>query len=64
MLNLTSTNFFLGWTVELDSFTEEETVVGAKKFTNVIANLDPEAEGRLVLACHIDSMSSIGKLFI
>jgi hypothetical protein len=54
----------IGWNVEMDTFTEENTVVGPKKFTNVIANLDPEAEGRLVLACHIDSMASIGKLFI
>jgi hypothetical protein len=32
----------LGWSVELDSFTEPNTVVGSIPFTNIIATLDPE----------------------
>lgn len=43
-----------GWTVELDTF-KENTVIGPKEFTNIIATLDPEAPRRMVIACHYDS---------
>ena len=48
----------------MDKFTDKKTVLGAKTFTNLIATLDPKAEGRLVLACHIDSKIKPGKKII
>ena len=50
----------LGWDVELDSFTETNTVVGQMDFHNIIATLDPVATRRLVLACHYDSKVTPG----
>lgn len=44
----------LGWTVEEDSF-DNDTPIGRRTFTNVVATLDPKAPRRLVLACHYDS---------
>ena len=44
----------LGWTVEEDSF-DNNTPVGRKRFTNVVATLNPDAPRHLVLACHYDS---------
>ncbi|XP_047502841.1 glutaminyl-peptide cyclotransferase-like isoform X2 [Penaeus chinensis] len=44
----------LGWTIEEDQF-DNNTPIGRKTFTNVVATLDPEAPRRLVLACHYDS---------
>jgi len=44
----------LGWTVTLDKF-RENTVIGDKEFTNIIATLNPGAPRRLVIACHYDS---------
>ena len=44
----------LGWTVEEDAF-EQNTVVGLRPFTNVIATLDANAPRRMVIACHFDS---------
>ncbi|XP_050724699.1 glutaminyl-peptide cyclotransferase-like [Eriocheir sinensis] len=44
----------LGWTVEEDSF-DDDTPIGRRTFTNVVATLDPKAPRRLVLACHYDS---------
>jgi hypothetical protein len=55
------TSLVLDWKVEIDEFSEENTIMGPKKFRNLIATLDPDAEGRLVLACHIDSKITPGK---
>ena len=44
----------LDWDVKVDEF-ESQTPLGERKFTNVIATLDPNADRRLVLACHYDS---------
>ena len=44
----------LGWKVERD-ISNQLTVVGFKRFTNIIATLDPSAKSRIVLACHYDS---------
>jgi hypothetical protein len=55
-------SIFIGWTIELDKFTDKKTVLGPKTFTNLIATLDPNAEAKLVLACHIDSKIEPGKL--
>lgn len=44
----------LGWMVEEDPF-DDDTPLGSKRFTNVLAILDPDAPRRLVLACHYDS---------
>ncbi|KAK2709355.1 glutaminyl-peptide cyclotransferase-like [Artemia franciscana] len=53
----------LNWQVEMDTFTDQ-TPVGAKEFTNVIATLDPKSPRRLVLACHYDSKPSSDGLFV
>lgn len=44
----------LEWDVKIDEF-ENSTPLGMRKFTNIIATLDPKAERRLVLAAHYDS---------
>eukprot|EP00794_Sanderia_malayensis_P020297 gene20296-22284_t len=44
----------LNWDVKVDEF-ESPTPIGARKFTNIIATLNPQAERRLVLAAHYDS---------
>lgn len=44
----------LGWAIETDKF-RERTPLGQKNFENIIATLDPNADRRLVLACHYDS---------
>ena len=43
-----------GWNVQESSFTDQ-TPLGRKKFTNIIATQDPTAPRRLVIACHYDS---------
>merc|ERR1711915_884002 len=43
-----------GWAVEEDSFTDQ-TPLGEKRFTNIIASLNPNSARRLVIACHYDS---------
>merc|ERR1719370_1272943 len=43
-----------GWSVEENSF-RNKTPHGMKRFTNVIATLDPLAPRRLVIACHYES---------
>ena len=43
-----------GWAVEEDSFTDQ-TPLGEKRFTNIIATLNPNSARRLVIACHYDS---------
>jgi len=44
----------LDWSVTIDKFVEN-TVIGDKEFTNIIATLNPGAPRRLVIACHYDS---------
>jgi glutaminyl-peptide cyclotransferase len=44
----------LNWDVELDEF-EDQTPMGMKSFSNIIATLNPNAERYLVIACHYDS---------
>jgi glutaminyl-peptide cyclotransferase len=44
----------LDWHVEEDSFVDE-TPIGPKNFTNVIATKDPTALRRVVLSAHFDS---------
>ena len=46
----------LGWTVTLDEF-DDDTPVGKRRFTNIIATLNPGARRRLLLAAHYDSKS-------
>lgn len=46
----------LGWSTELDSFTDA-TPDGPIDFHNVIATLDPDAPRRLVIACHYDTIT-------
>lgn len=42
------------WNITEHSF-EQDTVIGHKPFTNIIATLDPEVDKRLVLVAHYDS---------
>lgn len=42
------------WTVTLDEF-DDMTPYGPKRFTNIIATLNPNAKRRLILAAHYDS---------
>jgi len=44
----------LNWHVSTDEF-EQNTVIGPKNFSNIIATLNPEAPRRLIIACHYDS---------
>lgn len=44
----------LDWHIDEDSFTDN-TPVGMKRFTNVIATKDPTASRRVVLSAHFDS---------
>ena len=44
----------MDWHIEEDSFTEN-TPIGMKRFTNVIATKDPTAARRVVLSAHFDS---------
>lgn len=44
----------LGWHVELDQFIDD-TPYGKRKFTNIMATLDPDADRQLALAAHYDS---------
>ncbi|XP_054166969.1 glutaminyl-peptide cyclotransferase-like [Oppia nitens] len=53
----------LDWTVELDTFTDQ-TPHGPKRFTNILATLDPKACRRLVLSCHYDSKLSASGRFV
>jgi glutaminyl-peptide cyclotransferase len=46
----------LGWDVELDSFIDKDTPLGPKRFTNIIATMNPKNTHHLVLAAHFDSM--------
>lgn len=44
----------MNWTVTLDEF-DDATPYGMKRFTNIIATLNPNARRRLILAAHYDS---------
>ncbi|KAL9954285.1 hypothetical protein ACROYT_G041804 [Oculina patagonica] len=44
----------LNWTVTLDEF-DDITPLGPKRFTNIIATLNPNAKRRLIFAAHYDS---------
>ncbi|KAK1227233.1 hypothetical protein PQX77_009777 [Marasmius sp. AFHP31] len=44
----------LDWHIEEDEFTDD-TPIGKKRFTNVIATKDPKATKRVILAAHFDS---------
>ena len=51
------------WNVTEHSF-EQSTVVGRKRFTNIIATLDPEVDRRLVLVAHYDSKILTNRVFL
>jgi len=44
----------VGWKVDQHQF-DDNTPLGRRTFTNVIATLNPDAPRRMVLACHYDS---------
>ena len=44
----------LKWSITKDTFTDS-TPYGQKTFTNIIADQNPSAPRKLVLACHFDS---------
>lgn len=44
----------LGWSVEQNQF-YDDTPLGSTKFTNIIADVNPNAKRYLTLACHYDS---------
>merc|ERR1712123_36884 len=52
--HITQTMESNGWSVEESSFSDQ-TPLGRKQFTNIIATHDPSAARRLVIACHYDS---------
>ncbi|KAF9265703.1 hypothetical protein L218DRAFT_898697 [Marasmius fiardii PR-910] len=51
---ITSTLKALNWHIEEDEFTDN-TPIGRKRFTNVIATKDPKATKRVILSAHFDS---------
>ncbi|XP_064402831.1 glutaminyl-peptide cyclotransferase-like isoform X2 [Halichondria panicea] len=51
------------WNITEHSF-EDDTPLGRKPFTNIIATLDPHVSKRLVLAAHYDSKILTGKQFL
>ena len=57
----------MNWTVTLDEF-DDVTPFGMKRFTNIIATLNPSAQRRLILAAHYDSKyfpdDGTGKYFL
>lgn len=44
----------LRWDVEHHTF-QQDTIIGRKNFTNIIATLNPQAHRRMVMSCHYDS---------
>lgn len=63
MLSLTELD--AGWSIELDDFDDEAPApYGKKRFTSVIATLDPSAPRKLVLACHYESKILEGGEFV
>lgn len=53
----------LGWHVIDDRFFDD-TPIGQKQFTNIVATLDPNSSSRLTLACHFDSKKFDNFVFI
>lgn len=53
----------LNWTVTLDEF-DASTPYNTKRFTNVVATLNPNAKKRLILAAHYDSKYIPGRYFL
>ncbi|KAF9014022.1 hypothetical protein BDQ17DRAFT_1270151 [Cyathus striatus] len=51
---IVSTLKHLNWHIEEDEFTDD-TPIGRKRFTNIIATKDPEASRRVILSAHFDS---------
>ena len=50
----------LGWQVTLDEF-DKDTVIGPKRFTNIIATANPDAKKFVLLTAHYDSKIMRGK---
>jgi glutaminyl-peptide cyclotransferase len=50
----------LGWNVTLDEF-DKNTVIGPKRFTNIIATANPDAKKFVLLTAHYDSKNMTGK---
>ena len=50
----------LGWEVTLDEF-DKKTVIGPKRFTNIIATANPNAKKFILLTAHYDSKIMMGK---
>ncbi|XP_076443019.1 glutaminyl-peptide cyclotransferase-like [Babylonia areolata] len=44
-----------GWSVEEDTFLDSTPLYGHRRFTNVVATLNPNRSRRVVVACHYDS---------
>lgn len=54
--HIKNTMLNLGWSVHVDNFTQQNTVLGhSVEFNNVISTLDENAPRRLIIACHYDS---------
>ncbi|TRY79543.1 hypothetical protein TCAL_12403 [Tigriopus californicus] len=49
----------LGWSISLDQFTQD-TPLGPRPFTNIIADLNPASPRRMIIAAHYDTLTSIG----
>lgn len=49
----------LGWQVTLDEF-DKDTVIGPKRFTNIIATANPDAKKFVLLTAHYDSKLMAG----
>lgn len=50
----------LGWQVTLDEF-DKNTVIGPKRFTNIVATANPDAKKFMLLTAHYDSKIMTGK---
>ena len=53
----------LGWEVTLDEF-DKDTVIGMKRFTNIIATANPNATKFVLLTAHYDSKIMKGNEFL
>lgn len=53
----------LGWQVTLDEF-DKNTVIGMKRFTNIIATANPNAKKFVLLTAHYDSKIMKGNEFL
>lgn len=45
----------MGFTIELDEFSEKVPIFGNLTFTNIVGVINPEASDFLALSCHYDS---------